>query len=184
MTDAIATQPRSFLGWTGFILGALSFLAVLALFWGGPFGARPVLPAEPSVSERLVDAARGVLGGSSREAAPAAARTLDTRTLDEWLALGAVGLAGVSVLLGLAGFARGERKRPAFSAITLGGGAILFQLVSGLVLILICMMLVGTLSKGGDSFGEIISGILETIGGFFGAIGEFFSNLFGGFFGN
>lgn len=182
MTDAVATQTRSTFGWAGFTLGAIAFLTVLVLFWGGPFGSRPAPLADPSVSERLVDAARGVLGGTSREAAPVPAPS--ARTIDEWLALGAVGMAGAAVVLGLAGFARGERKRPAFSAVTLGGGAILFQLVTGLVLILICLMLIGGLSKGGESFGEIVSGILETIGGIFSAIGAFFSNLFGGLFGN
>lgn len=181
MAEARMQPVQPVLGWAGFAAGAAALFLALAIFWAGPFGAEPEPVSAPSVFERVSEAARSVLGGEGAEAEvppPQPARDVDA------LARTAVaGLGGLAVVLGLAGFARREPRRPAFTAVTLGGGAIIFQIVTGFILILICLMLVGTVSRGGDSIGEILSGILEAIAGFFSAIGDFFSNLFGGLFG-
>ncbi len=182
MSDATAARVSPVLGWSGFVVGAAALLLALMTFWSGPFGAQPVPIEEPSLVERMTDAARGLVGGETAEPEPAAPVPPAGRSLDEWLFLAIPGLGGLAVILGLAGFARNETRRPAFSAVTLGGGAIVFQLVTGFILVLICLMLFGTLTKsGGDGIGDIFSGILEAIGGFFSAVGDFFGNLFSGF---
>ncbi len=181
MSDATAVKVLPVLGWSGFVVGAAALLLALMTFWSGPFGAQPVPLEEPSLVERMTDAARGLVGGETVEPQPAPAPPAG-RSIDDWLRLAVPALGGLAVILGLAGFARHETKRPAFSAVTLGGGAIVFQLVTGFILILICLMLFGTVAKGGgDSIGSIFSGIFEAIGGFFSAIGDFFGGLFSGF---
>lgn len=163
-------------------MGAAALLIAILTFWAGPFGASPVVEAAPSLFERAADAAKGIFSERA-EPAPTPIVVEPARTIDDWLVIAVAGLGGLAVVLGFAGFARREEKRPAFSAVTLGGGAILFQLVTGFILILICLMLFGGLARGGNTFGEIFGGIFETVGGIFAGIGDFFSNLFGGLFG-
>ncbi len=180
MSQAV-TVPRATLGWGGFALGAVALMLALALFWAGPFA-----PPDPdaNLAERMADTARSLI--AKKEAAPPA--PAPGRSIDDWLRIAVAGLGGAAVILGLAGFARREPPRPAVSAVTLGAGTLLFQLVTGFALLLVCLVLFGAVSRGGDSIGEILTGIIETIGavisGIFEAIGAFFSNLFGGFFGN
>lgn len=181
MSEASTQQVNPTLGWLGFVIGAAALLIAMAMFWSGPFGVAPEPVAEPSLLERASDAARSLVGNAPAEPEVAAVPVEPPFDIDGFLRSAVPILAGLAVILGLGGFARGEAKRPAFSAVTLGGGTILFQLVTGLILILICLMLVGTLSKSGDGVGDIFTGILEVITGFFSAIGDFFANLFGGF---
>ena len=174
-------RPSAVCGWSGFLAGAAALLLALMMFWSGPLAPQPEPVAGPSLVEKVTDAARAVVSGDRAEAPPPPPEP--TRDIDARLGIAVAGLGGAAIVLGFAGFARSEKPRPAFSAITRGGGAILFQLVTGFILILICLMLMGSLSRGGDSIGEIFTGILEAIGGVFTAIGEFFGNLFGGLFG-
>lgn len=180
MTELAQERVSPVLGWSGFVVGAAALLLAVMMFWSGPLGVQSAPVAEPSILERVTDAARAVVG---QEEVAAPVEAAPVRSIDDWLLMAVPALGALAMILGLAGFARNETRRPAFSAVTLGGGAILFQLVTGFILILICLMLFGTLSKGGDGIGDIFSGIFEAITGVFSAIGEFFSNLFGGLFG-
>ena len=175
-------RPGAVLGWSGFVAGAAALLLALMVFWTGPLAVSPEPVADPSLSERASDALRSIFGDAP-EPEPEPVPEDPAFTLAALPPYVVAGLGGLAVILGLAGMARREQPRPAVSAVTLGGGAILFQLVTGFILILVCLMLLGTVSRGGDSVGEVLSGILDAISGVFTAIGDFFGNLFGGLFG-
>lgn len=179
-----AIRPAPIFGWAGFLAGAAALLIAMTVFLNGPFAPQSasVAPAEGAL-ERAASAVRATLG---REAAveDAPASPAPDPGIGGLLIAGVPVLGGLAVVLGLAAFIRHEPRRPAISAITLGGSAIVFQLVTGFVLILTCLVIVGAFARDGDSAGGILSGILEAIGAFFRAIGDFFSNIFGGFFGN
>ncbi len=177
MSQAVTVpRPRATFGWSGFALGAAALMLAVVLFWAGPL-ATP--DPDASLADRMAETARSLIG-KTEVVEPVAA---PGRTIDDWLRIAVAGLSGLAVILGLAGLALREPPRPAFSAVTLGGGTLLFQLVTVFALALVCLLLFGGLARQGDSLGDILSGVLEAISGFFSAIGDFFSSLFDGWFG-
>lgn len=175
----LPARPGAVLGWIGFFAGAAALLMALMVFWSGPLLV-PEPVAEPTLAERATEAARSLIGPAPEPEPVLAEPGIDLYALATF---GVAGLGGLAIILGLAGMARGEPPRPSISAVSLGGGAVIFQLLTGFILILVCLMLVGTAARGGETVGEVLGGILEAIMGVFTAIGEFFSNLFGGLFG-
>ncbi len=155
MTDTTA-KPVSVLGWSGFTFGALALLAAVALFWAGPFAPQQTAGVSLGelAAETMKSAARNVAGLEQPE--PAAV----PRDLDDYLQI-AVGLiGGLAVVLGAAGLARHEARRPAIAATVLGGAAILFQFFAwyamALLGVLVIMALMNSLS---EAFGGIFDGL-------------------------
>lgn len=144
-------QPFSLsAGVIGFGIGAIGLMLVLVQFYAGPFAPQQsvgVVLGELAAEIRL--SATNALEG--RENPAAVASDWD---IDRIMAAAAAVAAGLAIFLGLAGLIRGESRKPAAYAITLGVGAILFQLVAWAILLVAgVLLIIGVMDNIGDILG-------------------------------
>ena len=134
-------------GFTGIGIGAVSLLLALVHFWAGPFS--PQQPLEETIAEKAVairDATVAAMKGEEFESQPQAKRI----DLDQAINIAIAVLGGIAIILGVIGFATGERKRAAFGAIFLGGAAIGYQFLTvALVAIIFAILVAAVLSQLG-----------------------------------
>ncbi len=157
MTET-APPPRSVFGWSGFALGAATLILTLALFWAGPFA--PQQDTGVTLGELAADiaksAARSVAG--LEQPAPAA-RPLD---VDDYLDILVGVLAGVAIVLGMAGLIRHERTRVAVSGMALGGLAVGIQLFAWTVMMIVGALVISAVMYAlRDAFGDIFGGLFD-----------------------
>lgn len=134
----ISARPSPIAGMFGFAAGAAAFILVLVHFWAGPFA--PQQGVTISIGEMAAEIREAATRAISGEAQPEA--TVTDWTLDKTIKLVAAVLAGLAVILGLAGMIRRETWRPAAGAITLGVAAVVFQMfVWAAMLIVGCILL-------------------------------------------
>ncbi len=132
MTNA-PVEPQPIAGYFGFALGAAALMLVLVHFWSGPFA--PQQRASVSIGEIAADirtaAVRKLSGEQTPIPQPAA------WDVDRVLRLITAILAGIAVIAGVAGLVRRETWRPAAAGITLGCGAVAFQLFTWTILLVV-----------------------------------------------
>lgn len=150
--------PAATLGWLGFATGAVALILTLVVFWAGPFA--PQQTAGVGLGELAADiarsAARSVAGHPQPE--PVA----QPRTIDDHLEVGVGLLAGLAIVLGVAGLVRNERKRAALSGITLGGLAVGFQLFTYTVMLIASALVISAIIYAlRDAFGDIFGGLFD-----------------------
>ncbi|KAB7616325.1 hypothetical protein F9L33_06135 [Amylibacter sp. SFDW26] len=152
MSQAIEqTRPTASL--IGVALGACALLLVMTHFWVGPFAP-----------QQNVAVSIGELAGEIRQAATRAltgAPQPEPQTapwnIDDTLKLVGTLLAGSAVILGIIGFIRHETRRPITGALALGIGAILFQIATWTILMVIgVILLIGIMQNMGEILGDWI----------------------------
>lgn len=134
---------RYILSWTAFALGALALLASIIHFWAGPIDPPPSL--EHVVADRAVAIRDATVARLAGREAPAPEATQRSWSNDRMLTVTVVTLGALSLVLAVAGFARGEPRRVAVGAAFLGASAIAFQLftvVLGVIVVLVLVALV------------------------------------------
>ena len=132
------TAATSTFGLLSIVFGFLAFAAVVAHFFAGPVDPPP--PVEISIAEKAAsirDATVAALKGEEYEAESAPR----IRTLDDYLTYTFIGLGVLAILMGVIGFVRHERLRPAVAGAALGGLAITFQFAVMLFFALLCALL-------------------------------------------
>lgn len=157
MYNASHTSNAPF-GWLGFALGATALILTMVTFWAGPFA--PQQSAGVSLGELAAEiaksAARSVAGQAQPE--PVAPQ----RNIDDYLKIGVSLLAGLAVVAGVASFVRHERKRAAFSGITLGGLAVGFQLFTWTIMLIAGVIAIASLIYAlRDTFQDIFGGLFD-----------------------
>ena len=116
-------ESKSTLGFTGIGLGATALLLAIVHFWAGPFSPQPAM--EQIVAEKAVLIKQATIAALKGEKTPPPqSRTIDA---DQIISIVTSILGGISVILGVIGFARKEPLRVAGGAAALGGSAIAFQ---------------------------------------------------------
>jgi hypothetical protein len=140
-------DTTSKLGMIGIICGGVALLLALVHFYAGPLSPQPAL--ETSIAEKAVeirDATVAALRGEDIEK-----KTFTSEmNLDQIVQIVTAVLGGVAVILGVAGWARGESKRAAIGAAFLGAFAIGFQFLGvALGLIIVAIILGAVLSQLG-----------------------------------
>lgn len=140
-------EVKSMVGSIGIFLGAAALLLALVHFYAGPFAPQPTL--ETSVAETAVAIRDATLAALKGEEPPEKSRR-PQMDLDEVTRVVTAVLGGLAVILGVVGFARGEKTRVAVSAGVLGGFALAFQfLVIALALIVFAILVGAVLSQLG-----------------------------------
>jgi len=136
--SSIAKTVRPIAGNFGFLVGACALILVMVNFWAGPFA--PQQDASVSIGEIAADIRQAAKRALSGEAQPDPVSA--PWDIDRVLGAVAATLAGLAVILGLAGFVRRETWRPAAAAMTLGVSAVVFQLFTWMVLVVVgCIIL-------------------------------------------
>lgn len=152
--SASLKSPRPVCGWVGFLLGAVSLVTAVTMFWAGPFAPQPT--AGVSLGELTAEigksAVRNLVG--LKQPAPLVVE----RDIDDFLEIGVAVFASFSIVLGFAGFIRRESLRLAIGAGALGACTIAFQFFVWYSLALICVLVIWAIYQG---FGEAASGIFE-----------------------
>ena len=156
--SATLKSPRATLGWLGFDVGSAALILTMAIFWAGPFA--PQQSAGVTLGELAAEmaksAARSVAGQPQPE--PIA----PTRTIDDYLQMGVAVLAGLSIILGIAGLIRHEQHRAAVSGITLGVLAVGFQLFTWAVMMVAgAIIIMGLVYAMRDAFGDMFGGLFS-----------------------
>ena len=154
MTDSVETR-QPILGWLGFAAGAVALLATMVIFWAGPFA--PQQSAGVTLGQLAADivqsATRSVAG------APQPDPVAPQRDIDDYLSIAVGALAGLAIVLGVAGMIRHEGNRAAASGIALGAMAVGFQLFAYTVMMIAgAIVIAGLLYSLRDSFGDIFGG--------------------------
>lgn len=131
-------RPRPIAGSLGMLFGAAALMLVLVQFWAGPFA--PQQQASVSIGEFAAEisksAARELLG--KPQPAPEA-RPWD---IDRILHSVAAGLAGMAVVIGMLSYLLRESIAPAGFAILLGSAAIVFQLFTWMILVVMGTLII------------------------------------------
>lgn len=155
MTDP-APAPAATFGWLGFFTGATALLLTLFVVWAGPFA--PQQAAGVSLGELAAEVAKSAARSVTGQAQPAPAP--QPWTVDDTLDVGVGLLAGLSIVLGVAAFARHERRRAALSGIALGGLAVGIQLFAwSIMMIAGALVIIGVMAALRDVFGDIFGGL-------------------------
>lgn len=155
MTET-APSIRAPFGWFAFLFGAASLLLVLVHFWSGPFA--PQQSTGVSIGElagEIKDSAIRSIKGEPQPAPEA-----EPWDIDRVLKAVAAVLTGGSVILALVSFLRHEPYRVGAFGITLGVGAILFQLFTWAILAIIGALIIIAII---ESLG--LRGIFDGFGG-------------------
>ena len=144
MISETVPEPRPVLGWLGFTAGAGALLMALIVFWAGPFAP------QDDISVSLGELAVNVGKATARAAAglPQPAPEVPGRDIDDYLAIAVATLGGAAIVISLAGFLRREDWRPVVAGVALGGSAILFQVMTMMVLVIACVILIGLFLNG------------------------------------
>lgn len=156
MTDA-APPPAATFGWMGFFTGAAALILTLVVFWAGPFA--PQQPAGVSLGELAAEIAKSAARSVAGQAQPAPAAP--PWTIDDTLEIVVGGLAGLSIVLGVAAFVRHERRRAALSGIALGGLAVGIQFLAWSIMVVAgALVIMGLMAALRETFGDIFGGLL------------------------
>ena len=147
------SQTRPTASFIGVAFGACALLLVMAHFWVGPFAP------QQNISINI-----GELAGEIRQAATRAltgAPQPEPQTapwnIDDTLKLVATLLAGGAVILSIIGYVRHEARRPIIGALALGIGAILFQIATWAILLVVgVILLIGIMQNMGEILGDWI----------------------------
>ena len=145
------THPTA--GLIGIALGACALLLVMVHFWVGPFAP-----------QQNVAISIGELAGEIRQAAtraltgaPQPEPQIAPWNIDDTLKLVGTLLAGSAVILGVIGYVRHETRRPTKAALALGISAILFQVATWTILMVIgAILLVGIMQNMSGILGDWI----------------------------
>lgn len=149
------TAPRPVFGWTGFLIGAAALMGALFVFWAGPFA--PQQAASVTLGELAADIGKSAMRSVAGLEQPAPAPVV--RDIDDNARLAVSLLGGLAIILGLTGLIRREPLRPVVAAALLGGGAILFQTFTWIVMMVIgALIIMALLYSLSDVFGGIFSG--------------------------
>lgn len=135
---AIESDGSAAFGWSGFLVSALALVAAVTVFWAGPFAP------QQSTGVALGDLAAEIGQAAKRRisGAPQPAPEPVSRDIDDMLQVAVGVLAALGVILGLAGIARGERRRVGSCAVALGAGAIGLQFLFWWAMALLGVLLV------------------------------------------
>ncbi len=146
-------KPRPTASFFGVILGACALLIVMIHFWIGPF-----------TPQQDISVSIGEIAGEIRQAATRALTgaaqpepQVNPWNIDDTLKLIGTLLAGSAVVLGIIGYIRHEAKRPIIGALALGIGAILFQMITWAILLVVgVILLIGIMQNMGEILGDWI----------------------------
>ncbi len=151
----VATAKSAAYGWSGFVTGAVALLMALVVFWAGPFA--PQQSAGVSLGELAAEIGKSAMRSVAGLEQPKPAA--QARDIDDYLKIAVAVLGGIAIILAATGLIRHERSRPAIAALTLGGGAILFQFFTWMVLAILGVILISALLQSfGDTFLSIFGG--------------------------
>jgi hypothetical protein len=151
MSETVVESPAYF-GWTGLLIGAVTLVAALVIFWAGPFA--PQQATGVTLGELAADVGKSALRSVAGLPQPEP-ETLP-RDLDDFLEIAVAVLGGLAIVLGVVSIVRHEPFRPAVGAIVLAGGAILFQLFTWMVLVIVGMFIIMALL---ESFSGVFEGL-------------------------
>jgi hypothetical protein len=153
MTD-LPPPPRAVFGWSGFAVGAAALILTLVIVWAGPFAPQP--PAGVTLGEMAADIMRSAARSVAGQPQPAPEPL--PRTLDDYLRTGVAVLAGLAVVLGMAGLVRNERRAAAASGIALGLLAVGVQLFAMAVMAIVGALVVAALVYAlKDALGDLFA---------------------------
>ena len=151
----VATPKLAIFGWIGFVTGAVALLMALVVFWAGPFA--PQQSAGVSLGELAAEIGKSAMRSAAGLEQPKP--VAQARNLDDYLKIAVAVLGGIAIILAAAGLIQHERARPAIAALALGGGAILFQFFTWMVLAVLGVILISALLQSfGDTFLSIFGG--------------------------
>jgi anti-sigma-K factor RskA len=136
MTTAGEQRQGNGFGLLATAFGAVALVLAIVHFWAGPF--EPQKTIERTVAETAVKIAREVRNVARNKPAITQPRTWN---LDDLLKIAAVALAAAAIVAAVVGFVRREDHRPVIAGIGLGGGAIAFQFVTWVVLVIAGLVL-------------------------------------------
>ena len=151
----IAVPKSATFGWIGFFTGAVALLTALIVFWAGPFA--PQQTTGVSLGELAAEIGKSAMRSAAgleqpKPVAPA-------KDIDDYLKVAVAVLGGIAIILATTGLIQHERARPAVAALALGGGAILFQFFTWMVLAVLGVILISALLQSfGDTFLSICGG--------------------------
>ncbi len=151
MTTATTSDRTSFAGLAGFAFGALALLVVLVHHFGGPFNPQQEIGV--TIGEIAGDIRQAAIAKVTGTPIPAPEPKPEFVDYDRILKIVGSAAGALAIIIGLIGLIRREDRNPAVYAIGLGAGAIAFQWLSWVVLI-ICgvVLLVSIMNNFGDFF--------------------------------
>lgn len=162
MSTTLETPRNSVAGMAAFFVGAAALLIILVHHFGGPFNPQQEIGI--TIGEIAGDIKNAAIAKVTGTPLPTAEPKPEFIDYDRILRI--VGAAGgaLAVILGLFGLIRHEDRKPAVYAVGLGIGAIAFQWVSWVVM-LICglVLLISILNS--------MTSIFDGFGGFFDGFG-------------
>ena len=151
----VATAKSATFGWIGFVTGAVALLMALVVFWAGPFA--PQQSAGVSLGELAAEIGKSAMRSAAGLEQPKP--VAQARDIDDFLKIAVAVLGGIAIILAATGLIKHERARPAVAAIALGGGAVLFQFFTWMVLAVLGVILISALFQSfGDTFLSIFGG--------------------------
>jgi len=149
LNEIAPSQPIA--GFIGLGMGAAALLMVLVHFWAGPFA-----------TQQRVAVTVGEIAADMRQAAVRKLKGLPQPKpvsvpwdSDSIMKLVAALLAGMAIIVGVVGLVRHEVWRPAAGGITLGVGAIAFQVFTWAILVVAgALIIVAIIQNFTDIIGE------------------------------
>ncbi|TYC67911.1 hypothetical protein FMN63_17920 [Stappia sp. BW2] len=142
---------RPWTGSLGLLLGAIALVMALFHFSAGPLDPQPTIGQ--SIGEIAADIRKSAIKGLKGEPLPEPQSA--PWSLDRTLKASAYVLGGLAIVLGTLGFVLKENRRVAVCAVSLGAGAIGFQLFTWMILLIVGVILLVAIFQ---NLGEILGG--------------------------